>query len=321
MNRIEEQERQLLVKYSGKIDRDSAQEVFKDWIEVDTVKKIEKKLKKKKIDSPLQSTETLSPDSEKLATLLNQCDYVVKYKSKKKKKRHRALDEDLANSLNGLQTISPIEEKSETKLNCINENSIPIRKKDKKMKKKKKRKAIEHDDGYLVNDDIEIDEPIDQTDSIKVVEITKKKKNKLKKKIRKLKNTEESFGKSKKRKIKKKVTLSDSDCLSANDSSDTEIKEHRLTKQIKMEMEKHPNKKFKVIAENLTPFQSKQLVKAGLKVVEKKEFNPRLHKKEKKEFNKIANLLENAMNFDEVDSVSVTEEKIKKINKKKKKQK
>lgn len=322
LNRIEEQERQLMERFSGKVHRDTATEVFKGWIEVDTEKKGLKK-KKKNSEAPLGPTETLSPDSEKLAALLDQSDYVVRYKSKKKKKRHRALDLDLANSLGGLKTSasdSPEATNAERKLRSLNEKSTPIGKKGKKSSRKKRQKAS--DAGYVISEDIEIGEPIDVTDSAQVgAETEEEPKSKKKKQQKKVKCDAEApvectkKSKKRKRKVKEEVIQPDSDDYSANSSSDLEVKEHRLAKQIKLEMEKHPNKKFKVVAENLTPFQSKQLTRAGIKLVEKKHFDPKAHKKEVKEFDKIARKLEKAISFDEPDSSIVIEKKKKKKKK------
>lgn len=160
LNRIEEQERQLLEKYSHNFDSNVAQEVFKDWVEVDTDKKKKRKVKPA---IPCEPTVT-SPDSEKLATLLNESDYVVKYKSKKKKRRHKALDEDLATSLSKCLSTSHTltGESDDNKLHGILNTSTVIKKKgtkkvEKKKSKKKKRKPM-IDDGIVLDEDVEITE-------------------------------------------------------------------------------------------------------------------------------------------------------------------
>lgn len=163
LNRIEEQERQLLEKYSNNLDTDAAQEMFKDWVAVDT----RKKKKKPKIKSATSTEVTAtSPDSEKLAELLNQSDYVVKYKSKKKKRRHKALDEALATSLSLCLNTTQISDatpptKFNDKLHGILQSSSVIKKKstekvEKKRNKKKRKTKIDH--GIIPDEDIEITE-------------------------------------------------------------------------------------------------------------------------------------------------------------------
>lgn len=163
LNRIEEQERQLLEKYSNNLDTNAAQEMFKDWVAVDTRKK--KKKPKIKTASSTEVTAT-SPDSEKLAELLNQSDYVVKYKSKKKKRRHKALDEALATSLSLCLNTTQISDATpptnfDDKLHGILQSSSVIKKKstksvEKKKSKKKRKTKIDH--GIIPDEDIEITE-------------------------------------------------------------------------------------------------------------------------------------------------------------------
>lgn len=165
LNRIEEQERQLLEKYSNNFDSNAAQEVFKDWVEVDTGKK--KNLKKK--TTTANEITVTSPDSEKLATLLDQNDYVVKYKSRKKKRRHKAIDEDLATALskclNTTQSSDTTTQSmnSDEKLHGILESSSVIKKKKstkkvEKMKTNKKKRKPKVDEGFIIDEDIEITE-------------------------------------------------------------------------------------------------------------------------------------------------------------------
>lgn len=163
LNRIEEQERQLIEKYSNNFDTNAAQEMFKDWVTVDT----HKKKKKPKIKTATTNEITVtSPDSEKLADLLNQSDYVVKYKSKKKKRRHKALDEELATSLSLCLNTTNISDATQTtesdnKLHGILQSSSVIKKKSaKKVEKKiiKKKRKTKIDLGIIPDEDIEIDE-------------------------------------------------------------------------------------------------------------------------------------------------------------------
>lgn len=164
LNRIEEQERQLLGKYSNNFDSNAAQEVFKDWVKVDTRKKKKHKIK----TAATHEIAVTSPDSEKLATLLNHNDYVVKYQSKKKKRKHKAIDEDLATSLSKCLSTTQSSDatqttKSDEKLRGVLESSSVIKKKSKgkvkveKSKNKKKRKP-KIDVGFTVDEDVEFTE-------------------------------------------------------------------------------------------------------------------------------------------------------------------
>lgn len=154
LSRIEEQERQLLQSYSNNFDINAAQEGFKDWVKVD---KSKKKKQKTAAAAPIEVAVT-SPDTEKLATLLNQNDYVVKYKSRKKKRRHKAIDEDLATSLSKCLSTT----QSDDNLHGILDASSVIKKKNKKKVEKKKngkKKRKQKDDvGIILDEDVEITE-------------------------------------------------------------------------------------------------------------------------------------------------------------------
>lgn len=191
LNRIEEQERQLLAKYTNNFDISAAQEGFKDWIQVGASKK-------KAVKAPTVTDHTAtSPDTEKLAALLDESDYVVKYKSRKKKRRHKAIDEDLATTLSKcLTTKASIDDK----LHGINAVSSVIKKKKsqkdgvEKVKKKKNRKR-KTDLGMLLDEDVEFNEvedlppalwkasvkvaDVDEVDTVKINSSKRKKKKKV----------------------------------------------------------------------------------------------------------------------------------------------
>lgn len=353
LSRIEEQERQLLENYSkSSFNTDTAQDVFKDWVQVDEKKSQRKKKKQNKsadtnivaesskdtVDNA-DCTTPITPDSEHLATLLNQSDYVVKFKSKKKKKRHRALDEDLAESLNrSLSTSSPVKE-PETPIHKIQDSSKAIKKKRKKNraeKKKKKRAKLGVDESTgLINEDVEIRD----SDSCKYVVNNPIAEKYLKRSIEKQKKEENkdegdavqlSSSKKRKRKASKPektdFTIDDNDDISS-DGDDGVQRKDRLVEYIKGEMQRQPRKKFKIVAENLTPFQSKHLQKAGITLeVNKTTVDSKKLKKERKQMQKIAKQLENAMNLTEdagedvvdagvADSVSEPKKKRKKSKK------
>lgn len=140
--------------------------MFKDWVKVDT----RKKKKKKEKTAPQNESNipiTTSPDSEKFAALLNETDYVVKYKSRKKKKQHKALDEDLATTLskclstNQNNDVEPQTTKADGKMHGILASSSVIKKKSKtKIEKKlnKNRRKYKKDIGIIVDEDVEITE-------------------------------------------------------------------------------------------------------------------------------------------------------------------
>lgn len=73
------------------MNNDTAQNIFKDWVEV---KKKHKKCRKKEVTEPNKNLAE-SPDSQ---------DYRIRYKSKKKRKQHRDRDEELATCLSNLKT-------------------------------------------------------------------------------------------------------------------------------------------------------------------------------------------------------------------------
>lgn len=67
------------------LDINTAQDLFKNWVDCSTKK--HKKRKKKKITQSIESEHS------------SEQDYKIQYKSKKKKRQHRDRDEELANSL------------------------------------------------------------------------------------------------------------------------------------------------------------------------------------------------------------------------------
>lgn len=262
-------------------------------------------------------TDVISPDSEKLATLLNQNDYVVKYKSKKKKKRQKAMYEDLALSLSNLNTHnpeSPQKSKCDRKLHVIQDVCTAIKKKEKALRKRKRRRNRSETETGLIDGDIELIEN-NATESSEVEKYLKKSKAKkiIEKAIAIKSLVVEKT--SKKRKRKDDTPLLDLSDNSFSSDCDEKFKESRLAKQIKLEMDKQPKKKFKVVVENITPFQSKHLLRAGINFVEKKQSDPKKIRQEHFEFENIATKLAASMSFDETDNGPIKKKKKKKKSK------
>lgn len=184
----------------GKIlSAETAQDVFKAWIQVK---------RKHKNRSQAKSTEKIS------SNLLNQEDYQLQHTSKKKKKEHRKLDEELSKSLSSLRTN---EAGSSSNIYAMQSTSKVI------TSGKRKRKHLKHSTK-------KIDEEIENTAD---------------------KPREASH-------FRPNCASSDSD------SQDEQM--DPLVKRIAEVMKKYPNKKFKVIEEELTPLQKKHLRKSGLQI-------------------------------------------------------
>lgn len=110
-----------------------------------------KKKHKKKADVPLKLRTVPvpevgndhSPDVDELGNLINQSDYVIKYKSKKRKKKDKAIVAELAASLGNLKTDSTMSPpKIKEKLHCA---SYAIQKKCKKIEVKLKASKLNFD--------------------------------------------------------------------------------------------------------------------------------------------------------------------------------
>lgn len=323
LNRIEEQEQQLLQKYANNnFNRDNAQDVFKDWVQVDETTKKGKRKKKHQskklnqssvvadnsmVDTPSNTT-PITPDSEFLATLINQDDYVIKYKSKKKKKQHRALDEDLAQSISNLKTNGTAKESI---LHEIQGTSKTIKKEKQRnglKKKKKNRKKKDCDDTIEStpgrSEDVEIKDTESCDQSVKYLKTHNKNTENIDQP-----DTAASSNKKRKRKSskrdKKQCLYDDTNDLSSNEDGDDGMKKcDRLLEYVKNEVERQPRKKLKIVAKNLTPFQSKHLQKAGIKVEIVENTGDTDNPKIKSQMQKIVRKMENAMNFKEEDEDS-----------------
>lgn len=238
-------------------------------------------------------------DPLKLSGLVNQDDYTRRRKNKKGRKRHRVLDEDLASTLLSSLNTSAIEtEKFSGKgeWRGVQSSSTTIEKK-KSSKKKKRRPSIVDN---ALDQDIVLDETAEPKESDKFL-----KKSKLlargpvpgpsteRTAEIKVKNASKVDKKTKKRKrIEVAPDLSDND-------SDIELQHGNLALQIENEIKKRPNKRIKVVVENMTKFQSRHLAKAGIEFVERKENHPAKLKQELIEFDRIAQKMRNSLSLDE----------------------
>lgn len=243
LSRIDAQNQEMLKK--SLINTNTAQDVFNDWIRVTKKRKDKKHKKEKKILNTYEDsakTTDNSPESNKLASLLSEDDYKIKYKSKKHKKQQRDRDEDLAKSFSTLND------------------------KGKAIKKEKRLKARKN---HIKNSRNESREHIIMTESTETTEL-------------------------KATRIPKQNIILDhmsSDCSGSEEHDDP------LVQHISNLVESYPNKKFKVIAEKLTPIQKKKLRKSGLRVDFKKP-NKKKSKKEKAKIDKISKRIQNSMCFE-----------------------
>lgn len=194
------------------INTETAQDIFKDWIEV----KKKRKNRKNKEPAIMEAEEIKSNrfDNMNIQTELNG-DYKIQYKSKKSKKQRRDRDEDLANSFSTLGSSSKY---------GILSNSMAI-KKEKRLKSGKHR----FEKGYSKTDEMQIKEP---------------------------------------KKLKKIKTIVEKNIMdyTSSDSSETAPKDDPLINEIANAIKKRPSKKFKILANEITPIQKKLLRKSGLRV-------------------------------------------------------
>lgn len=118
---------------------------FKDWIEVtNKKKKKKKKSSNKKLDESTKPKVPLIPQittDADLGMLINQDDYVIKYKSKKSKKKAKSIEEDLVKTLSNLKTHQSPSSKKDA-LHSISSTSKAIHKKSKKIIKKLTEKVL-----------------------------------------------------------------------------------------------------------------------------------------------------------------------------------
>lgn len=234
LNRIEAQEKQLMAKNS--INTETAQDIFKDWIEV-------KKKKHKKVNK--EDCGKINSNEEEYCThLIDQDDYKIKYNSKKKKRQERERDEDLAKSFSNLRADDPSNQNFH--FYGVQNTSKAIKKETRSKKKKNKKIRID------VNE-INRDENDGQT-------------------------TPEECGMARKNAERNRTDA--------------------LVKKLNDIVHENPDRKIKVIHEDLTPFQIKRLLKAGFLVKTKlKKRDKRKEHKERAQLDKINKTLANSHLF------------------------
>lgn len=91
-------------------------------------------------------------------------------------------------------------------------------------------------------------------------------------------------------------TITD-ELYATSDDSEKDIQTDPMVSQIKKIMSQYPNKKFKVEAEELTPFQKKQLQKSGLRIEFKSKKRERKRNRNRKQVEKIIKKMKSSMDF------------------------
>lgn len=253
---------------------ETATNIFQNWVQV------KKKRKNRNKTNSLDVTEsnittkcsTSSPDSDTLNGLIDEHDYQIKSKSRKKKKQQRERDEELAKSISQLSASeSNLKPETSTSDKCFQADLKTVQSKSKAIKKVKHNSKKKH---RRKNRAMETDE--DTTD------------NGYNEKKRRAKNKSNAF--------QIEGNLSD---FSSSECDEKEIQEDPLVRQIAEVMKKYPSKRFKVIAEELTPFQKKHLRKSGLRIELKstKKRDKKKRIKERAQLEKISKKIEKAMVF------------------------
>lgn len=283
-------------------------QVFKDWVVVDSKKKNQKNKTKKQIP-PTPTVEGLNDplDPLKLSGLISQKDYAGRKKSKKSSRKQKRQLEDLAASLSGLNASSTPatitaaasdDSPVDSKLRGVHRKSTVIKKKKNKNRKSKRRHREEDHGSVNVDEDVVLDVPQPTEDGNEIRNPFLKESSTNADAIDGAKEVKVQYSgkkeKSKKRKREVEVVpdLSDDD--------DIDLKHGKLAEQIEKEIQKRPNKKVKVVVENITPFQSKHLAKAGIAFVEKKEVeNGARKKQERKVFARMARKMAKSMSLEE----------------------
>lgn len=273
LSRIEAQEKQLLAKYE--LNSETATNIFQNWVQV----KKKRKNRNPKLNSEEFSLDvddssditkclTSSPDSDKLIGLIDENDYQIRCASKKKKRQQRHRDEELAKSLSQLTANDVATCSRSSNFDSI-QNSSKVIKKEKRTKKKHRRRhcAMEAETITETTDD-------------------EFHRSKLKSKSKKSKRNDSQFG-------------NNSSDASSSDCDEPDMSEDPLVKQIADMMKRYPSKKFKVIAEELTPFQKKHLQKSGLRIElkSKKCRDKKKRNKEHAQLEKISKKIEKSMVF------------------------
>lgn len=265
LSRINAQDQQMLGKMS--ISTETAQDIFKDWITVKKKRKNRKEKKTKTIEADTNISAThntndqaesslpKTPESDTCNGLIDQNDYKINNKSRKKKRQHRERDEDLAESLSKLKTGETSLHSSSLRGVCNSSKAIKKENSKRSKTKKNHRNSSMH-----------------QTN---------------------VKN-ESKVGMSAAKKIRSKKSKDQSSAILLSDD--------RLAHQIGEIMEKHPNKKFKVVSEQLTKHQKKSLRKSGLRVElksKKKKKDEKKKLKEQSKFDEISKKLEKSLLLDD----------------------
>lgn len=268
LSRIEAQENQLLAQ--NLLNSETATNIFQNWVQVKKKRKNRNKTSLPETNS-IDVTETdntnkcstSSPDSDTLNGLIDEHDYQIK-KSRKKKKQQRARDEELAKSISQLSanesTLKPVT----PDLKNVQSKSKAIKKAKRNSKKQRKKNCTMETDGDNTTDDG------------------------FNRKKRQTKSESNAFRNDSKL----------SDC-SSSECDEKEIQEDPLVRQIADVMKRYPSKRFKVIAEELTPFQKKHLRKSGLRIELKsiKKRDKKKRNKERAQLDKISQKIEKAMVF------------------------
>lgn len=270
-------------------------------------KKKQRKQKNNKNLPPTPSVEGLNDPSDplKLIGLINEDDYKGRKKSKKSSRRQKRELEQLAETLGNLNAssttttislreVSPID----SKLRGIHSNSTVIKKKKKSKNAKRRQREMEHI-GTPADEDVVLDtsQAIEESNEIRS-QYLKSSSTKICEgnDVESTKEIKVKRPKDKSKKRKREVEV----IPELSDDDDIDLKHGTLAEQITNEIKKRPNKKIKVVVENITPFQSKHLAKAGITFVEKKEKgNGAQKKKEQRMFAKIAKKMKKSMSLEE----------------------
>lgn len=262
-------------------------QVFKEWTQVEKKKKKKKKGSKEPTDISTPAVEGITDtiDPLKLTGLVNQDDYTPRHKSKKARKRQRDIIHDLSEALSAsMTTESPKEEDNEWR--GVQSTSKAIKRK-KKDGKKKKRRDVDECDSIKPDTDESVpvaSQFLKEVNSKSFIPIL----DPAKRAVVVRTDKKEREGK-RKRKIEVEPEMSDDGA-----GSDLELNHGNLAQQIKSELAKRPNKKCKVVVENITQFQKEHLAKAGIEFVERKDKDT---SKLSKQMNSIANRMESSLNL------------------------
>lgn len=222
--------------------------------------KNKKRKAKKGNDKCSNVSNAIITDSEHLQSLINQNDYQWKSNSKKKTKQQRARDEDLAKSLSRLSTSNKCLVEPHN-MDAVQFKFYGVQSTSKILKKEKYRRKThsKHGDREAVNNDKKLS----------------------------------TIGKS----VKQNTGTIIDDHYASSEDSEKDIHTDPMVSQIEKIMSQYPNKKFKVEAAELTPFQKKQLQKSGLRIEFKSKKRERKRNKSRTEVEKIIKKMKRSMDF------------------------